>query len=324
MCPGAGIVWVNFNGFAIVCEGISHVSPCGPGGSSIEISVRKMGVQFDCAIEVGDGAVNVSPGKARRAPVRVNAGDLWGKVYSLAVIGNSPIDVMLQIACQPTIVPGVRDAGVDFQRASEIAQCAIEIALLPSSKAAVIPRFQTGRIDPGRFRSVGYRSIETAAQRPHRRSINKRVIVVAVERNSPVEVDQRCVDVALISPRDAAVGICFGRLRIESQRLIAVGDGPVQVAEEVLGCGAVAVCSRVVWLKLDCAGQIADTSGEIPLCKSRKASIEPSGGQVFIERNRETKIGNGPIQIFLCDPLVTALDIRYRRSRGILPAAQVY
>src|SRR5205814_525818 len=87
---------------------------------------------------------------------------------------------------------------------------------------------------------------------------------------------------------------------------------------------AVAVRSRIAWLKVDCASQIADTSIQIPHRKSSKASIEPGGREGFIERDRETEIGNGPLQFLFRQPLITALDIRHRRSGSSLAAAQLH
>ena len=125
----------------------------------------------------------------------------------------------------------------------------------------------------------------------------------------------------------AKAGLTVGAIiPVEPDGTIKLGlkYGSVQVAVEIPGRSAVAVRSRIAWLKVDCASQIADTSIQIPHRKSSKASIEPGGREGFIERDRETEIGNGPLQFLFRQPLITALDIRHRRSGSSLAAAQLH
>ena len=124
---------------------------------------------------------------------------------------------------------------------------------------------------------------------------------------------QRPLKVALKPPSFSAPCVRAGRVRIETNRLIIIGDGARKIAHVHARDGAIEVAECISRREAHDHVEIGDCAGKLPCEKKRQASIDKRIPIFLIQGNRLFEIGDCAVKFLLIEERRTPQIVEFGR-----------
>src|SRR5215470_12511899 len=122
------------------------------------------------------------------------------------------------------------------------------------------------------------------------------------ERNCPVEISERAIQIAGALSRGGAIVISPGVAGVDCDSLIEVIDGGFGGAQIAMDPTTVDVSVKVAWIEFDGLVEIFESAREIALALPGHTAIVPGHRRLRVESNGDVVIGNRAIDFAFLHP----------------------
>ena len=224
-------------------------------------------------------------------------------------VGKRPVEAAPALIKQTAIIERRNEFWIEPDRGVVVRQRTIDVVLVvlegETALVQVVGRFG---IEPDRVAEIRDGAVGVALASPHETALIVRISEIRVEPNGLVEIGEGTIRVALHPIGDAAIVECRGKPGGEADRLGIVGDRAVVIALVVVpDAGALKKCIGKFRINTDRLVEISDGAVDIALAFPGKGPIEVHAGVVRGDAKGFVVVGERMIVIALLPIFVAAI-----------------
>src|SRR5262245_6565817 len=236
--------------------------------SAVPVSQGVARVEFDCAIELPDRALQLVLVRQRHGAAIVARSGTRIERDDLVEIFQRAVPVLLLAPGKAAIEIGLLEARIERDGAVKIGEGAIEIFLIHIQVAAVVVGLGVARTDRDRAVEIYKRAVVIFQGVARDSAIVVCVVETRIDRESAVAVGDRSLVIAEFITRQPTIGVRRRRQRVEYPHL-------VEIRRRAAETGAALPISIVqARADLDGFGEIGDCALKISFLIERTASVE--------------------------------------------------